>query len=234
MQRQKIQREMVAPSPAAVGEADRQIPVSPANRSDHGCGQPEVALHPLRAKVEPAVAQPQGLVDVLLVELERERLRARDHLKPVDLDLDLAGGDVRIHRLGGTAHDLTVSLEDELRADVVRGRRRVGRPLRIDDELDCAGVVAEVDEDEPAVVASPGDPAGDGDAAPGVLRAGLAAVEIAPGGHPVIRSTSASSGVVQSGFPCSRTVALVPSTITVQPAPSRPACVIWPFCERAA
>ena len=26
---------MAAPSPAAVGEADRQIPVSPANRSDH-------------------------------------------------------------------------------------------------------------------------------------------------------------------------------------------------------
>ena len=43
-----------------------------------------------RPQIEPAVAQAQGLVDVLLVELERQRRRAGEDLELVDVQLDLA------------------------------------------------------------------------------------------------------------------------------------------------
>ena len=59
----------------------------------------DVALHPLAAQVEPAVADPQRLVDALLVELERQRRRARDDLELVGLDLDLAGRHRRVDGL---------------------------------------------------------------------------------------------------------------------------------------
>src|SRR5205823_6567686 len=120
---------------------------------------------------------------------------------------------------------------DELRADGVCRLRGVGRAFGIDDELDQARVVAEVDEDQAAVVTSTCNPPGDGDRAADVGAADRAAVQIAPL-HPEILSTSSSRPAVQSSRPGSRTVARPPSTITVHPAPSRPACPIWPFCER--
>src|SRR5437588_622138 len=105
------------------------------------------------------------------------------------------------------------------------------RAFGIHDQLNDARVVAEVDEDQTAVVAAACDPAGDRDRAADVVRAERAAVEVAPV-HPEILSTSSSRPAVQSARPGSRTVARPPSTITVQPAPSRPACPIWPLCER--
>ena len=72
------------------------------------------------AEVEPAVAEAQRLVDVLLVELERERRAARDDLERVDLELDLAGRQLRVDRLGRAGDDLALGAEDELVADLVR------------------------------------------------------------------------------------------------------------------
>ena len=119
-------------------------------------------LHPVAAQVEPAVPEAQRLVDVLLVELERQRRRAREDAQRVDLDLDLAGRQVRVDRLGRARDDLALGLQDELVADLVRDRGRLGRALRVDDELQLPGVVAQVDEDEAAVVAARVGPAGDG------------------------------------------------------------------------
>ncbi len=76
-------------------------------------------------------------------------MRERAHLH-----LDLPGRQVRVDRVRGTADDLALGLEDELVADLVRGRRRVGCVLRVEDELHLARVVAQVDEDEAAVVAA--------------------------------------------------------------------------------
>ena len=87
----------------------------------------EVALHPLAAQVEPAVPEPQRLVDVLLVELERQRRRARERcVSAVDLQLDLAGRQVRVDRLGRARDDLALGLQHELVADLVRDLRRLG------------------------------------------------------------------------------------------------------------
>ena len=62
---------------------------------------------------------------------------------------------------GRSRDDLTPRLHDELVPQVVRGACCLGRTLRVDDELDDAAFVTEVDEDQAAVVASTRDPAGD-------------------------------------------------------------------------
>ena len=136
-----------------------------ADRGDRRVIEPQVPLHPLGPQVEPAVPKAQSLLDVLLVELEWERRRAREDLQLVDLHLDLAGREVRVHELRCAGHHLPRRLEHELVADLVRGLGRGRRVLRVDDELDLARVVAEVDEHEPAVVAARVGPAGDGHAA---------------------------------------------------------------------
>ena len=59
-------------------------------------------------------------------------------------------------------------------------------------------VVAEVDEDQSAVIAAARDPAGDRDRLSDALGVDLAAIEIAPAVHPVILSTTSSSGAVKS------------------------------------
>ena len=205
-----------------------------SDRADDVRRQAEVPLHPLPAQIEVAVAEPQRLLHPIVVELERERLRPRHDLEHVELNLDLAGRDVRVDSVGRAAHHLAFGAQDELGAHVVRDRRGGCGALGVGDELNGPGVVPEVDEDEPAVVAAACSPAGDGDAPARVLATQVAAVEVTPARHPAILSTRPSSGVAQSSFPCSRTVARAPSTMTVQPAPRRLACVICPFSERAA
>ena len=124
---------------------------------------PQVALHALAAHVEPAVAEPRRLLDGVVAHLERQRRRAREDLQALDLDLDLAGREVRVDGLRRARGDLADGLDDELVPELVPP---VGL---LEDELDLARVVAQIDEDEPAVVAPGVDPAGDGQALPDVL-----------------------------------------------------------------
>ena len=82
--------------------------------------------------------------------------------------------------------------EDELVADLVRELGRLGRELRVDHELRDPGAVAEVDEDEPAVVAAARRPAREGQLLADELLAGLAAHVGTPLGHrDSVPSTSA-------------------------------------------
>ena len=143
----------------------------------------EVPLHALGAEIEPAVAQAQRLVHVLVVELERERRRARDDLELVDLELDLARVHLRVHRLGRARDDLARRPEDELVADLLRQLGRGRRALGVHHELHDTRPVAEVDEDEPAVIAAAGGPAGERQRLADVRRARLAAHEVAPLAH---------------------------------------------------
>ena len=200
---------------------------------DHPRAQPHVALHPLAAQVDPPVADPERLVDAFLVELERERSRAREDLEPVDLDLDLARRQVRVHGVGRAPDDLTLGLQDELVSNLVRRPHCVRSPLGIDHELADARLVAQVDEDETAVVAPAGRPARERHAPPDVLGAHLAAAQVAPA-HPVNLSRSSPTGTVVSGSPRRRIEARSPSTTTIVSAPSRWACVSWPLSERPA
>ena len=190
--------------------------------TDTSFARPDVALEPFATKVEPAIAVAQRLVDVLLIELERQRRRAREDLELIDLDLDLARRQLRVHGLGGARDHFTRGAEDELVANVVCGGGCVGGALGVDHELDDAGLVAEVDEDQAAVVAPACDPAGDGDLVPDPLGAKLARSCVPPT-HRSSSVTSASTSGVCPG-----------STTSTLRAPRRLAWVRWPFTDRPA
>ena len=142
--------------------------------------QADVALKARAAEVEPPVAEPQRLVDVLLVELERERRGARDDRQLVDRELDGTGRHPVVDGLRRARDELAARLQHELVADLPRQRRRLRRPLGVDHELRDARAVTEVDEHEPAVVATARSPACEGQLPAHVLGARLTAHEVAP------------------------------------------------------
>src|SRR5207247_8244714 len=109
--------------------------------------------------------------------------------------------------------------------------------LRVDDELADPGVVAQVDEDEAAVVAAPRRPAGELQPPADVLGVGLAAVDIAVAHSRSSFRRSSSEGsnlTTTSSRSMRRTVASSPAAITVIRAPSRLACVSLPLRDLSA
>ena len=204
-----------------------------ADDPDHLRPQPDVPLQLLAAQVEPAIAQAQRLVDVLLVELERQRRRAGDDRQLVDGELDVTGRHLRVDRLGGARDELPARLEDELVADLSCERGRLGRSLRIDHELRDARSVAQVDEHEPAVVATAGRPAGECHRPPGMLEPRLAAHHVPPAHAESLETISAWS-IGSSSRPGCRSDAVSDPTTTMCAAPRRRACVSCPLSERPA
>src|SRR5207247_793283 len=101
-------------------------------------------------------------------------------------------------------------------ADLVSGAVGLGCPLGVDHELADAGAIAQVDEDEAAVVAARVDPAGERDPLPDLFGPDLAAAEITP-----LHAVTSERSVPDS-------------TTTTRLAPSRLACVCWPLTERPA
>ena len=125
---------------------------------------------------------------------------------------------------GARADNLAHGAEHELVADLVRDLRRLGRPLGVDHELREAALVAQVDEDEAAVVAPLRRPARQGKALPDVLRAELARQQIAPV-HALepLRQLGRRNLLVL--LPERRTFELSGPHSTIACAPSRPAWV---------
>ena len=72
-------------------------------------------------------------------------------------------GEVRVDVLGRALDDLALGGDDVLGAQVLGHGEGVARGLRVHDELHEPRAVAQVDEDEPAVVAAAVDPARDAD-----------------------------------------------------------------------
>ena len=102
--------------------------------------------------------QAHRLRQVLVVELERRRLRRVQDLEVVGEHLDLAGHEVRIGAaLGAQAHEPRHA-DHELVAQRFGGGERRGA-VGIEDDLHEAFAVAQVDEDDAAVVAAAMDPA---------------------------------------------------------------------------
>ena len=222
-------------------EEDRRLDVEEArflhlaaDDPDHLRAQGDVPLQLLAAQVEPAVAQTQRLVDVLLVELERQRRRAADDLELLDLELDLARRHVRVDGLRAPRDERSLGTEHELVPDLVRELGRLGRELRVDHELRDPAAVAQVDEDQAAVVAAACDPAGEDELLADELLRRLAGHVCAPGGHRDSLPRTSAWATGSSGSPARRISASSGRTITVVGAPERPACVSWPFSERPA
>ena len=121
--------------------------------------------HPLAAQVEVAVAQPHLLADLAGEALDLERAasrRARAASASRDAELELAGRQLGVDGLGLAARrpaPATVSTSS------ARSRCASSNAspavVRMEDELDEPGAVAQVDEHEAAVVAAAVDPAGE-------------------------------------------------------------------------
>ena len=112
----------------------------------------------------------------MVLDLEGRRLGGVEDLDLVDKNLDLARGDlVVLHALGALAHHAG-DLDRPLGADGLgRVERLAAGVLRVKGDLRHALAVAQVNEDEAAVVAAVPDPAGQRDRLADVLAAQLAA-----------------------------------------------------------
>ena len=120
------------------------------------------ALQLRPAQVERAVAQADDLVDVAaVVDRERRRLGVGQDLEPDDRQLDLAGGQVRVDVLRiAPGHPCRRALITSSERRRVGALVRLGCGVRVEDELHDARAVAQIDEDQPAVVAPAMHPAG--------------------------------------------------------------------------
>jgi hypothetical protein len=107
-------------------------------------------------------SQADVLGEVFLVELERWRDRRVQHLDLVAEDLDLAGGQVGVGRAGRARTHLAGDLQAELVAYRFGDLEGLGA-IRVADDLGQAFAVAQVDEDDAAVVAATVGPAAQGD-----------------------------------------------------------------------
>ena len=134
--------------------------------------------HPLASQVEVAMGQTDRLVDVAVRgDLERRWLGGRQNLDPFNLaDFDLAGCQVGVGRSGGAFPDLAGYGQYKFGAHA-RGRfMRFGVVIAVDRDLGDAVAVAQVDEDEAALIAPAVHPAVEDDG-----RAGVGAPQRAAG-----------------------------------------------------
>ena len=139
--------------------------------------QPHMVLHPARAQIEIAVAQASFLGHLRFVgDGEGRGLSLVQQKQILRSDLHLSGRDLLVHRVSRPCDHLTFHADDVLRTDeislVVRFRAHGG----ITHHLDNTGVIAEVEEDEIAEIATAVDPARQKNGLAGVLVAELAAV----------------------------------------------------------
>ncbi len=126
--------------------------------------QHQVLRHARPADVEIAVLEPQHLVDLVgcARDVEGRVLGRVEDRHLVGNHFDVAGGEIGVAQALGPRRHLALDLHDELAARL--GRNVVRRDLvGIDGDLGHAKAVAQVDEDERAMVAAAVDPTGQGD-----------------------------------------------------------------------
>ena len=110
-----------------------------ADRAVDGVAHDHRVLHARPPQVDDAVAQAQQLVDrALLVDRERRGRRLRQRLGLDDLELDLAGRELRVDVALLAAHDAPARRHDVLGAQALGQRVRLGRRLGVEDELQRA------------------------------------------------------------------------------------------------
>ena len=128
------------------------------------------------AEVEVAVFEAEELLDFgLFDDVEGGRPGGVEDGGGVGPDLDFTGGEVAVLGAGGAAAYRALDLKDVLGARGVGDGGSFGGFLGVEDDLDKAVVITEVDEDEAAVVAAAVDPGGEGDFGAFVGGAKLAA-----------------------------------------------------------
>ncbi len=119
------------------------------------------ALHVGAAQVDDAVGESHRLAQIVVIDLERRRGGRVEHFQLVRQHFDLAGDEVGVLGAGRTAAHLAGDAQAELVAHALGGGKGLGA-VGIADHLHQTFPVAQVDEDNPAVVASAVGPAEQG------------------------------------------------------------------------
>ena len=152
------------------------------NRFDYAVAQAEILRHARAAQVEVTVGQAEVFVDNLPVEREREDIGLVENFQLIGHHLDRTSGQLGVFRpleaLGHFAGDL----DDILVTQSVGRFGHRGLLFRSEDNLRDTLAVAQIDEDNPAVVAARADPAGQGHAVADVFVAQSRAV-VGPENH---------------------------------------------------
>ncbi len=132
-----------------------------AHRAGDRKAQPQPLRHNLAPQVEIAIAQAHFLAH-LLVELERQGLRAVQQLELTRHELHASRCEVGVHGARRSLAHPSRHADHELVAQPLGFREDRGR-LRIEDDLQQPLAIAQVDENHPAVIAAAMHPAGDRD-----------------------------------------------------------------------
>src|SRR5438876_5058675 len=219
-----------------LGEAGRDH--APADRRDDMAPEQDVPMELLSPEVEEAVAEADVLriLDVA-IDLDRQGLGDREDREVLDGELALPCGELGVHGRGRAGHHRPGHRDDALEAEPL-GSLEV-RARAVEHALSQAVVVAEVDEQEAAVVAFAMDPTRQPRRGARVLGPELAARMRPVAGQPVAHarppsasssSTSPDSSTVRwAPDPSSRTIASPRASssgprITAWRTPSRLVC----------
>ena len=136
----------------------------------------EVVLHLRAAQVEIAVLEAHFFVgDCLFGRRKRGKLRVVQDQQVRRGDFDFAGDHFRVDRIGAAQADLADSGDDVFRANMLGFGMAFGRKVLVQHNLRNAVAIAQVEEDEVAVIAAAIHPAHQRDGFAGVGGAQFAA-----------------------------------------------------------
>ena len=136
-----------------------------AHRTRDPMPQQQALAHLFAAQVEVAIAQPHLFADVL-IELKRQRLGAVEDFELLAQHLDLARLQVGVRRARRPHPHHPGDLEHELVAHALGHREHRGL-VGIEDDLQQPLAIAQIDENDAAMVAAAMRPAGHRDDLPG-------------------------------------------------------------------
>jgi len=138
--------------------AELAVPHAAAHRGDHIRAQGHVALQLLAAQVEVAVFEPRLFGIFLIAEHHERQLGGRaQHFHIADEDFDFARRDLGVHQIRIACFDVPVDTDAPFRAHFLDlGEHRA---IGIAEHLRDAVVIAQVDEQNTAMIAHPVNPA---------------------------------------------------------------------------
>jgi len=128
----------------------------------HLVAQAQIVLHLRTAQIQHAVRQAGGLRQVVVIHLERRRNRRVQHFQRIAYHFDLAGIEVVVDGAVRTVAHHAGGAQAELVAHMFGCLEHLGL-LRIADDLHQALAVAQIDENDAAVVAATMHPAAQAD-----------------------------------------------------------------------
>ena len=145
---------------------------------DHPVAQDQILLHRGAPKVKVAVAETEALVSAgFLGDVERRGQRLVEHRNRFCHHFEVAGR----HRFVFTSRrplaHMALHLDDPFLAEVFRGPGGIGGQLRIEDHLNHAGAIPQIQEDDSAVVPASTDPSGKSDLGIRVCETQVTAVD---------------------------------------------------------